>query len=169
MFKQLKINAMVFRQAGWVLALLIAVFSFFTVCCSVSPDVELRKSSAAVSHAQLASFPGCETDKDAALRRDYNCRSNVAVRLDKGNNFRSMIPVHGNGLEVQAISNLLLPGNYKVLWHKQPLFTYYRRLWQKILPSRAGPCAWSLNSCTSRVDVFVILRLLNCPACMKIW
>jgi hypothetical protein len=141
MFRTLKINKKVFRQSCFCLALFFAAFSFFAVSGTILPEVELRQSSGIVSNSQLAAFPGKQADDEAAVRWNYNCRVNFALRLDKGSNLRTTVPMHGNGVELHTALFPALASDIKVLSHNQPSKTYYRRLWQKILPSRAGPCA----------------------------
>lgn len=141
MFRIQEINKKVFRQNCCCWIFFFAAFSFFTVCGTIPPEVELRNSSIAVNNSQLAAFPGNPTDDEAAVRWNFNCRTNIALRLDRGNNFRTTVPMQGNGVELHTAVFSALASDIRVLWHNQPLKTYYRRLWQKILPSRAGPCA----------------------------
>ena len=141
MFKDLKSNKSLFRQICICCVLFFAFFSFFTVCGAIPHAVEFRQSVQAVNNSHLAPFPGGEADDSAAVRWDYQCRSNMAVRLDKNNNLRSNVPMPGNGAEIEKVSCSVIPATDSFIWHNQPLKTYYRRLWQKILPSRAGPCA----------------------------
>ena len=141
MFKVLMNNRMIFRQICICCMLLFALFSFFTICGTVPLELESFCAAQTADNSSLAPFPGGEADDEAAVRWDYQCRSNAAVRLDKNNNFRSNTPVPGNGCAVEDVSCSIVPAADSFLWHNQPIKRYYRRLWQKILPSRAGPCA----------------------------
>lgn len=141
MFKELKNNKSVCRQIFVCCAFFFSIFSFFTVCGTIPLDVELRQCSQKTDNSYLAPFPGGEADDEAAVRWNYQCRTNMAIRLDNRNTFRSSVPTPGNGAEVETVVCVLVPVPDKFLWRNQPLKTYYRRLWQKILPSRAGPCA----------------------------
>ena len=137
----LKNNRILFRQIGICCMLVFALFSFFAVSCMVPLEVEAYRADRTVNNSSLASFPGGAADDGAAVRWDYQCRSNMAVRLDKNNNFRSNAPVPDNGCSAANIPCSIVPAADSFLWHNQPIKRYYRRLWQKILPSRAGPCA----------------------------
>ena len=141
MYKELKNNSVLFRQSCFCLTLFFAFFSLFTVCSVLPLDVECCKGSDSVNNSHLAAFPSGETDDNAAVRWDYRCRTNMALRLDNRNNYRSTIPMQGNSAELLATPCCTGSVNNAYIWHKQPLLTYYRRLWQKILPPRAGPCA----------------------------
>ena len=141
MFKFFEINKNVFRQSCFCLVLFFAFFSFFAVCSTLSNEVGCCKISDTVNNSHLAPFPSGDTDDNAAVRWNYRYRTNLALRLDNRNNCRSIIPMQGNSAELLAVSCCTVSGNNAHIWHDQPLKRYYRRLWQKILPSRAGPCA----------------------------
>ena len=113
MLKEFRYNLNLFRQICCCFVLFFAFFSLFTLCGTLPLEVEFSPKASTLKSSQLADFPGDRSDDEAAVRWNYRCRTNAALRLD----------------------------NRSFLWHKQPLLTYYRRLWQKILPSRAGPLA----------------------------
>ena len=141
MLKEFRYNLNLFRQICCCFVLFFAFFSLFTLCGTLPLEVEFSPKASTLKSSQLADFPGDRSDDEAAVRWNYRCRTNAALRLDNRNNFRTMNPPQNNAVEVLSPDGFSTITDKSFLWHKQPLLTYYRRLWQKILPSRAGPCA----------------------------
>lgn len=143
MFENLKpkIKAGSFRQSCICLAIFCLFAGVLSMLTLLEPEVELRCFIEEVSNSHLTAFPGGDVDNEAAVRWNCRQRTNTALRLDNRNNFRAAPPVQNSSAEFRNIpcSEILFANSF--LWHNQPLLTYYRRLWQKILPPRAGPCA----------------------------
>lgn len=129
-----------FRRIGGVFALLSALVLMLAFNCTVTAEVEV--GAASNSHqSNLAPQPGAEKDEYPALRWSYHGRTLAGLRWESRSNLRSAAPPANWSLP--ADDDILINAhiNGKLFTNKQPDFTYYRRLWQKILPSRAGPCA----------------------------
>lgn len=126
------------RRAGGVFALLAALMVIFALSCMLSADTENYSCQLHRSFEQLSS-PENGNDSDAAVRWDYNCRVLAGLRWENRNSLRpqGVSPCHllpnNNDLTIKAQSH------NNIFICEQPENIYYRRLWQKILPSRAGP------------------------------
>ena len=127
------------RQSCFRLIVFCAIFAFSSMLALNSAEVGYSADSIHNSH--LAATSNGDVDNEAAVRWNYRCRTNSALRLDNRNNYRTTPGVPENHAELQSVPGTPILANNSCLWHNQPLLTYYRRLWQKILPSRAGPCA----------------------------
>ena len=115
--------------------------SFFSLLTfsAVLAENSLPPANAAQSNS-MAAFPGAENE-ESAIRWDYRCRNNLIVRLEKRSNSRTLsepfkfspVDVVNRIVECEKINHFL--------YCNQHNSAYYRRLWQKILPTRAGPAA----------------------------
>ena len=141
MIDKLKHKSELFRQSFFCLIIFFALFAFSGIFALTAAETGYSANAADNSH--LAAFPAGDVDDEAAVRWNYRCRTNSALRLDNHNNSRTVSNIQSSSAELQSISCGQLSVYNKSLWHNQPLLTYYRRLWQKILPSRAGPCVCS--------------------------
>ena len=139
MIDKLKHKSGLLRQSCFCLIFFFAVFAFSSAFASAAAELEYSAANA-VNNSHIAAFPSGDVDTEAAVRWNYRCRTNSALRLDNRNNYRSVSGVQNNSAELQSIPSCYSLAANSCLWHNQPSLTYYRRLWQKILPSRAGPC-----------------------------
>lgn len=128
------------RRAGGVLTLLAALLVIFALSSMSSADME-SCSCPSLRNSEQMSSTETGNDNEAAVRWNYSCRVIAGLRWENRNLLRTpaMVPEHllqqNNDLTVKA-------QNYNNIFIcEQPENTYYRRLWQKILPSRAGPLA----------------------------
>lgn len=129
-----------FRRIGGVFTLLSALVILLAFNCTVSVEFEAGAASE-LHQSNLAPQPGAEKDEYPALRWSYHGRTLAGLRWENRSNLRSAAPPANWSLP--ADNDILINAhiNGKIFTNKQPELTYYRRLWQKILPSRAGPCA----------------------------
>ena len=89
----------------------------------------------------MASFPISEDKGDTAVCWNHRANANTPVRLDNRDNLRPT--PFKSSINQDAVSLMLrnLDSDYKYVCSKEANSNYYRRLWQKILPTRAGPLA----------------------------
>ena len=127
------------QHAGGIFALLLIFFAFLASGFALSSEIELRSKND-IKSSTLAAAPGTERDDHAALRWNYRCRAIFVVRGEKRNNLHTVTPSERMTIQINS-SFPDIKSDKTFLLSNQPEFTYYRRLWQKILPSRAGPCA----------------------------
>ena len=131
----------ILRQFVNCLAGFFVLLVLFLMSGIFSPDTTACHRCQEVNHSHLAAFPSGDTEDDAAVRWDFRCRTSTAMRIDNRNQLRVTVPAVDNAAEaVREASGTTCIQN-KAIWSRQPLLTYYRRLWQKVLPSRAGPLA----------------------------
>ena len=124
-----------------VVGMLLVFLSFFSILASSAvlaenclPDASIVQSNS------MTAFPGAENE-ESAIRWDYRCRNNLVVRLEKRNNSRT-VPVPCKFSPVDVVNRIIEREKINhSLYCSQQKSAYYRRLWQKILPTRAGPAA----------------------------
>ena len=106
---------------------------------AVYTETALPEASAAHSNSMTA-FPGAENE-ESAIRWDYRCRNNLLVRLEKRGGSRT-VPEPLKFSPVDVVNRIVEREKINhSLYCNQQNSAYYRRLWQKILPTRAGPAA----------------------------
>ena len=125
-----------------VIGVLLVFLSFFSLLAfsAVCIANALPDTPAAAQSNSMTAFPGAENE-ESAIRWDYRCRNNLLVRLEKRSNSRTLsepfkfspVDVVNRIVEREKINHFL--------YCNQHNSAYYRRLWQKILPTRAGPAA----------------------------
>ena len=121
--------------------MLLVFLSFFSILASSAilaenclPDMRAAQTN------DLAAFPGAENE-ESAIRWDYRCRNNLVVRLEKRGGSRT-VPEHFKFSPVDVVNRIIEREKINhSLYCNQQKSAYYRRLWQKILPTRAGPAA----------------------------
>ena len=139
MQKKLEQMRNLFRRP--VVGMLLVFLSFFSILASSAvlaenclPDASIVQSNS------MTAFPGAENE-ESAIRWDYRCRNHLLVRLEKRNNSRT-VPVPFKFSPVDVVNRIIEREKINhSLYCSQQKSAYYRRLWQKILPTRAGPAA----------------------------
>lgn len=99
-----------------------------------------QQISSQVSSSLLNAFAGEKAEDDAVVRWNFRGNSGVLLRLDSRNSFRTL-PPHSTGDRI-ALSADIFEREYvreKYFSSNEVKLVYYRRLWQKVLPMRAGP------------------------------
>lgn len=89
----------------------------------------------------LAAYPGNEQNSEAAVRWNSRCRNGIPVRLGNNRSLQHTPVIHPDSLFLTSQNPELVIRKNFITYSKETEFTYYRRLWQKILPTRAGPSA----------------------------
>ena len=133
-----KLRNLIRRPAA---GMLLVFLSFFFILASSAILAEncLPDTPAAQSNSMTA-FPGAENE-ESAIRWDYRCRNNLLVRLEKRGGSRS-VPEPFKFSPVDVVNRIVEREKINhSLYCNQQKSAYYRRLWQKILPTRAGPAA----------------------------
>jgi hypothetical protein len=122
-----------------MLWIFLAFFSLFAIAAVQSASVP-ADGSACVQTNDMKAFPGAGKE-DSAVRWDYRCRNSMPVRLEnRGNPHTVSVPL--NYPPVAVVNRLVeLDKINHTLYCNNQNSAYYRRLWQRILPTRAGPSA----------------------------
>ena len=144
----MQIKRLLNREYRWSLVffgavlLLIGLLGQLSFGASGNNVGQCKLRNRAICHSILNSTVP-ENDDSAAVRWDYRCRSNGAVRLDNRQNLRAFTALHvvpeNSGIvpdTTLSLSQVIYPLGYNEI-----KLIYYRRLWQKVLPMRAGPTA----------------------------
>ena len=129
-----------FRCPG--VGMLLVFLTFFSMLSWAAVQAEscLPVSAVAAQSNSMTAFPG-EESEDVAIRWDYRWGNGMPVRLEnRGNPHTVAAPL--NYPPVAVVNRLveLDKINHNLFCNKQNS-AYYRRLWQRILPTRAGPLA----------------------------
>ena len=132
------------RQLHIAVALLLLLLSILGLGYSLkhsawnAPNID--QGSVAVS--TLNSLPISEADDSAAVRWDSQRNRQLPARLEIRSQLRSVCALRGYTpllfCSSQTCEVVLLSGS---LQHDEAFFTFYRRIWQRVLPARAGPLA----------------------------
>ena len=139
MQKKLEQMRNLFRRP--VVGMLLVFLSFFSILASSAvlaenclPDASIVQSNS------MTAFPGAENE-ESAIRWDYRCRNHLVVRLEKRGGSRT-VPEPFKFSPVDVVNRIIEREKINhSLYCNQQNSAYYRRLWQKILPTRAGPAA----------------------------
>ena len=139
MQKKLEQLRNLFRRPAAGMLLVFLSFFFILASSAILAENCLPDTPAAQSNSMTA-FPGAENE-ESAIRWDYRCRNNLVVRLEKRGNART-IPVPLKFSPVDVVNRIIEREKINhSLYCSQQKSAYYRRLWQQILPTRAGPAA----------------------------
>ena len=139
MQKKLEQVRNLFRRPA--VGMLLVFLSFFSILASSAILAEncLPDTRAAQTN-DLAAFPGAENE-ESAIRWDYRYRNHLVVRLEKRGGSRT-VPEPFKFSPVDVVNRIIEREKINhSLYCNQQKSAYYRRLWQKILPTRAGPAA----------------------------
>lgn len=122
-----------------MLWIFLAFFSLFVIAAVQSASA-LPDGSVCVQTNDMKAFPGTGNE-ETAVRWDYRWGNGMPVRLgNRGNPHTVSVPL--NYPPVAVVNRLveLDKINHNLFCNNQNR-AYYRRLWQRILPTRAGPLA----------------------------
>ena len=122
--------------------LLLGVILLLGLFCNVAAAGNNR-TVIALPQAQsstLTALPGSETDDEAAFRWDYRFQCRMPLRID------SRTPNRLHGAPVNEPNFCIEPDRRinDCIWqcklrYDEIKYNYYRRLWHRVLPTRAGP------------------------------
>ena len=130
---------LVFGMLTLLLSGLLGYLSFESVDYSTAQSCFVNGGT---SNSQLNST-STDSNDNAAVRWDCRWRSNSAVRQNSRQHLRSFtfpytFPENSGVMPENTLrwNQIVYPTGYN-----EVKFTYYRRLWQRVLPMRAGPTA----------------------------
>ncbi len=98
-----------------------------------------KSSNEIYTQSAIAPLPVAEHEDEAAFRWNLNFKNLYTLRFEYRSNLRNMAPVQSSGIVADpgALEKVF---SYDILYiYAEARFIFYRRLWQRILPSRAGP------------------------------
>ena len=103
---------------------------------------QLEKSSNEVyTQPAIAPVPVAEHKEDAAFRWNLNFKNLYTLRFEQRGSLRNIPPVQTSGISADSgVWEKVFSYDISYIY-AEARFIFYRRLWQRILPTRAGPVA----------------------------
>ena len=100
-----------------------------------------KSSNEVYTRSAIAPLPVAEHEDNAAFRWNLSFKNLYSLRFEQRSNLRNMPPVQSAGISADSgVWEKVFSYDISYIY-AEARFIFYRRLWQRILPTRAGPVA----------------------------